>query len=411
MGRVSRRDFLKVAGATGAGVAVLGQAGLALRRLSPVSIENPLAAYPDRDWERVYRDQYHYDSSFTYVCSPNDTHACRFRAFVRNGVVMRTEANYDVGRYADQLGNTATAAWHPRGCAKGHTLHRRVYGPYRLRYPMVRAGWKQWAEDGYPYLTAELRDKYKFTSRGTDAFVRVSWDDASKYMAKTFVAVAETYSGDAGAARLKAEGYEPEMIAAMGGAGTRTMKFRGGMGLLGVLGKYGIYRFSNSLALLDARTRGVQPELALGGRNWSNYTWHGDQAPGFPFVHGLQSADVDFNDLRNSMLHIQVGKNLVENKMPESHWFHEVHGARRQDRDHRSRVQPAGDQVRLLDPVRPQTDTALFLGDHEDPDRREEVRRGLRASSSPTSRSSFGPDTRDQRSSAGRRVPELRAAV
>ncbi|MCI0439292.1 MAG: molybdopterin-dependent oxidoreductase, partial [Chloroflexi bacterium] len=58
--------------------------------------------------------------------------------------------------------------------------------------------------------------------------------------------------------------------------------------------------------------------------NWSNYTWHGDQAPGQPFVHGLQAADCDFNDLRNTKLHIQAGKNLVENKMPDSHWFIEI---------------------------------------------------------------------------------------
>jgi nitrate reductase alpha subunit len=41
------------------------------------------------------------------------------------------------------------------------------------------------------------------------------------------------------------------MIEDMGGAGTRTIKMRGGMGLLGVLGKYGMYRLCNSLALLD----------------------------------------------------------------------------------------------------------------------------------------------------------------
>ena len=362
MDRVSRRDFLKVAGGTAAGVLVLGQAGLALRRLTPVSVANPLEAYPSRDWEKVYRDQYHYDSSFTYVCSPNDTHACRFRAFVRNGVVMRSEANYDVARYADLFGNTATAAWHPRGCAKGYSLHRRVYGPYRLKYPMVRAGWKRWADDGFPYLTPGLRDQYKFTSRGTDTFVRLSWDDVSRYMAKTFVATAEHYSGDAGAKRLADEGYEPEMIAAMGGAGTRTMKFRGGMGLLGVLGKYGIYRFSNMMALLDAKIRGAKPEEALGGRNWSNYTWHGDQAPGFPFVHGLQSAEVDFNDLRDSLLHIQVGKNLVENKMPESHWFHEVMERGGKIVTIAPEYSPPATKSDYWIPIRPQTDAALFLG-------------------------------------------------
>ena len=110
----------------------------------------------------------------------------------------------------------------------------------------------------------------------------------------------------------------------MGGAGTRTIKTRGGMGLLGVLGKYGMYRMANSLALLDVHIRGVAPEEARAGRTWSNYTWHGDQAPGHPWVHGLQTSDCDFNDLRFSKLIIMDGKNLVENKLTDSHWFIEV---------------------------------------------------------------------------------------
>ncbi len=359
---VSRRDFLKVAGGTTVGVLALGRAGLALRRLTPVSVANPLDAYPDRGWEDVYRDQYRYDDSFAYVCSPNDTHACRMRAFVRNGVVTRIEQNYDGGRVGDALGNHDTQHWNPRGCPKGMTLHRRVYGPYRLRYPMVRGGWKRWADDGYPYLTAELRDRYGFTSRGTDSFVRVRWDEAYAYVAGAIVATAEHYSGESGAKRLLHEGYEPEMVEAMGGAGTRTIKMRGGMGLLGVLGKYGMYRFNNMLALLDARIRDVPPEEALGGRNWSNYTWHGDQAPGFPFVHGLQNADCDFNDLRNSALHVQVGKNLVENKMADSHWFHEVMERGGKIVAVCPEYSAPASKADYWIPVRPQTDTALFLG-------------------------------------------------
>ena len=103
-------------------------------------------------------------------------------------------------------------------------------------------------------------------------------------------------------------------------AGTRCIKMRGGMGLLGVIGKYGMYRLNNSLALLDSKVRGLSPEKALGGRNWSNYTWHGDQAPGHPFIHGLQASDCDFNDLRSSKLILMDGDNLVANKLPDSHW-------------------------------------------------------------------------------------------
>jgi nitrate reductase alpha subunit len=358
---ISRRDFLKVAGGATAGVLVLGQAGLALRRLAPVSVGNPLETYPDRDWERVYRDQYRYDDSFVYVCSPNDTHACRLRAFVRNGVVTRIEQNYDAGRIGDALGNKTTQHWNPRGCPKGMTLQRRVYGPYRLRYPMLRKGWKEWADDGYPYLTPELRDRYGFTSRGLDTFVRAGWDDVFSYMAGAIAATAEHYSGETGSERLLDEGYEPEMVEATAGAGTRTIKLRGGMGLLGVLGKYGMYRFSNMLAILDHLVRGVPPEEALGGRNWSNYTWHGDQAPGFPFVHGLQNADVDFNDLRNSALHVQIGKNLVENKMADSHWFHEVMERGGKIVAITPEYSPPASKADYWIPVRPQTDTAVFL--------------------------------------------------
>ncbi|MCH8064601.1 MAG: molybdopterin-dependent oxidoreductase [Chloroflexi bacterium] len=320
---VSRRAFLKLAGAAAAtGVALTSPTVLALRRFQPVAIGNPLENYPNRDWERVYRDQYAYDDSFTFVCSPNDTHACRLRAFTRNGVVTRIEQNYDSGNIKDLFGNKATEHWNPRGCPKGLSMHRRVYGPYRLQHPMIRQGWKQWADDGFPELTAENRDKYLFTDRGHDIFVRLSWDDAHDYAARGMIAIARAYSGEEGARRLAAEGYQPEMIEEMHGAGTRTIKLRGGMGLLGVIGKYGMYRFSNTLAFLDSHIRGIDVDDALGGRNWSNYTWHGDQAPGQPFVHGLQTSDCDFNDMIYTKLHIHAGVNMIENKMPDTHFFY-----------------------------------------------------------------------------------------
>ena len=98
---LSRRQFLKVSAGTVAAVAVADKV-LALTALQPViEVGNPLGEYPDRSWERVYHDQYRYDSSFTWCCSPNDTHGCRVRAFVRNGVVMRVEQNYDHQTYED----------------------------------------------------------------------------------------------------------------------------------------------------------------------------------------------------------------------------------------------------------------------------------------------------------------------
>ncbi len=306
-----------------AGTAFYVERKMAFLQAAP-GVTQPLKFYPNRGWEKIYRDQYAYDSSFTFVCAPNCTHNCRLRAFVRNGVVLRTEQNYDGQAVGDLDGKFATNAWNPRGCNKGATLTRRVYGPYRLKGPMVRAGWKQWADDGFPGLTAEMRTKYKFDSRGTDTFVKMNWDDTFNYAARGLQAVAKRYSGEEGKQILLSEGYQPEMVDAVEGAGTRTFKMRGGMGLLGVMGKYGMYRNSNMMALLDVNVRGVKQEEAKGGRNFTNYTWHGDQAPGVPFVTGLQNPDCDFNDMRNAKLHVGVGKNLVENKMADAHFFIEI---------------------------------------------------------------------------------------
>ena len=170
---IPRRQFLRWLGVGAGGAAMLPS----FRLLAAVPGENPLAGSVNRDWERIYRDQFRYDRQFDWVCSPNDTHACRVRAYVRNGIVVRLGATYDYQDYADLYGNKATVNWNPRQCAKGYTFHRVLYGPYRLRHPIVRKGWKAWADDGFPFLTPELRSKYLFDRRGEDEFVQISWDD------------------------------------------------------------------------------------------------------------------------------------------------------------------------------------------------------------------------------------------
>jgi nitrate reductase alpha subunit len=323
MMEVSRRRFLESCLAVGGGLLAAGPQSWAF---APVDVANPLGAYPDRDWEQIFLDQYRYDESFTWICAPNDTHMCRMRAFVRNGVMIRSEQNYDHDRYGDLYGNRATKAWNPRGCPKGYTMQRRVYGPYRLRGPVLRKGWKDWADAGFPSLSdhPELRSKYKFDDRGNDTFVRLSWNEAFRYAAAGIEAISRTYSGDEGKRRLLQDGYEQAMVDHVQGAGTRTIKLGSNLPIHGLVGKFGIYRFANLLGLLDHHVRGVPAEAARGGRDWNEYTWRGDQAPGHPYVHGLQTSDMDFNDLRFSKLVIQIGKNLIENKMPESHWLNEV---------------------------------------------------------------------------------------
>ena len=82
---ISRREFLEAASALGFGAFVAS----ATRAWALDAIDNPLARYPSRDWERVYRDLWKYDSTFTFLCAPNDTHNCILNAYVRSGVVTR----------------------------------------------------------------------------------------------------------------------------------------------------------------------------------------------------------------------------------------------------------------------------------------------------------------------------------
>src|SRR5437867_1913636 len=87
---------------------------------------------------------------------------------------MRVEQNYDHQTYEDLYGNRGTFSWNPRMCLKGYTFHRRVYGPYRLKGPMLRKGWKAWVDDGCPELSPEVKAKYRFTSRGEDDMLHVA---------------------------------------------------------------------------------------------------------------------------------------------------------------------------------------------------------------------------------------------
>ncbi|MFQ5854267.1 MAG: molybdopterin-dependent oxidoreductase [Anaerolineae bacterium] len=365
MRKFTRREFLKVGSAAVAGTALAG--GVDLAFLQPVSqIENPLAFYPNRDWETVYRDQYRHDYSFTFVCAPNDTHNCRLRGFVRNGVLTRIEQPYDVAKYRDLYGNTATPTWNPRGCLKGLAYMRRVYSPFRVRYPMVRAGWKAWVEAGFPRGEDGLPSREYFR-RGEDEWVRVSWEDAFALTAQAMLNIAETYSGDPGAEFLRAQGYPEEMLDTLQDAdgeyaGVRTIKCRGGMAFLGATRLTACYRFGNMLALLDNHLRGKGPEKSLGARTWDNYAWHTDLPPGHPMVHGVQTFDQEFNDFWNSDLIIMTGLNLVSNKMADPIWWQSAMERKKKIVVISPEYSASSPKADYWLSIRPGTDTALMLG-------------------------------------------------
>jgi hypothetical protein len=123
---LTRRRFLFQMASAGAGTTVVARAAMsAADHLQPLRVYNPLSNYPNRDWERVYRDLYASDSSFVFLCAPNDTHNCLLRGHVKNGVVTRISPTYGYSRGTDLAGNRASQRWDPRCCQKGLALVRR----------------------------------------------------------------------------------------------------------------------------------------------------------------------------------------------------------------------------------------------------------------------------------------------
>lgn len=115
---VSRRQFLYSMAAAGVSMSLIGQqARAAVRTLAPVTVDNPLGQYPERGWEKVYRDLYKSESMFTFLCAPNDTHNCLLNAHVKNGVVTRISPTYNFHKATD-LDGTAPASAGSRAAAR-----------------------------------------------------------------------------------------------------------------------------------------------------------------------------------------------------------------------------------------------------------------------------------------------------
>lgn len=320
--QVTRRDFIRISGLSLAGIANLGAT---FRVFEPVDrVENPLAFYPKRDWERLYRDIFRSESTITFLCAPNDTHNCLLTGQIKNGVITRIEPTHGYGKATDLYGLKASHRWDPRCCNKGLSLMRRFYGDRRVKGPMVRRGYYEWFRAGFP-RDAAGKPPAKYFQRGQDKWLRVTWDEVGDIIAKTQINVAQTYSGDEGRQRLEAQGHYPKvMLDTMDGAGTRTLKFRGSMPFLAVTRYTSPYRMANMMALLDHHVRGVSPKEAKGGRGWDNYAFHTDLAPGHPMVTGQQNTDYDLCLWEHSKLNILWGMNPFTTKMPDSHWLTEA---------------------------------------------------------------------------------------
>ncbi len=322
-GLVSRRAFMKIT--TGAGISMMlaGYQSDLFAFLEPAS-DNPLESYPDRNWEKIFRNIYETDGEYHFLCAPNDTHNCLLKAHVKNGVITRISPSYRYGEATDLYGNKASPRWDPRICQKGSGLVRRIYGDRRIKGAMVRKGFRDWVNDGFPRDPKTAKPPIKYFNRGDDKWLKLPWDEAYKLSAKALENIAATYSGKKGSEYLHTQGYDPAMIETMDEAGTQTFKFRGGMAFLGATRIFAYYRFANLMALLDEKIRKVPKEKVHGARGWDSYTWHTDLPPGHPMVTGAQTNEFELFSAERANLVIAWGMNWISTKMPDAHWLTEA---------------------------------------------------------------------------------------
>lgn len=103
----TRREFLKVSAESLPGLGLSSPLLSTLKSLP--EIENPLEFYPERGWQRAYRDQFRYDYAYHFLCAPNDTHNCLLKGYVKNDIITRIGPSYGYLNATDLYGNRASA--------------------------------------------------------------------------------------------------------------------------------------------------------------------------------------------------------------------------------------------------------------------------------------------------------------
>ncbi len=223
----------------------------------------------------------------------------------------------------------------------------------------------------------------EYANRGDDNWIETDHEEAYELAAKTFIELATQYSDldpdtevgtpedvldynerdwETGSESLLEQGYDERVVDQTDGAGIRSMVFRGGMPLLGVIRLFGQYRQANSMALLDNYVRDTGEDDALGAVGWDNYSFHTDLPPGHTMVTGQQTVDFDLVNTEYADHIVMAGINWICTKMADSHWLTEARlkGSKVTGifTDYNATASKCDEFIN----VRPGSDSALFLG-------------------------------------------------
>ena len=129
--------------------------GLALNYSSSALAADSQSQY--RSWEDVARKKWTWDKVSRSTHGTNCTGQCAFNVYVKNGVVWREEQQGEYGSSGD------APDYGPRGCQKGLSHSRYMYGKQRILYPLKRVGERgegKWERITWEQAMLEIADKF-----------------------------------------------------------------------------------------------------------------------------------------------------------------------------------------------------------------------------------------------------------
>ena len=178
------------------------------------------------------------------TCSPNCTGACAYNAMVYDGRVVSLI----------QASDYPEPEYNPRGCLKGQSMMNLIYGPDRLKKPLIRVG-----------------------KRGEGKFKAVSWDEALDFVAGKLAEIMRKYGPDSVAISVQVPGT-------------------------GYVHKGAMVRLASMFGW-----------SALHG-----YTMNGDLPAFWPMTFGVQTEEFESLEWANSKYIAIFGSNILVTRLPDA---------------------------------------------------------------------------------------------
>lgn len=268
--KLTRREFLHLSGAAMAFTVASRYFKFALDRVN------------------VLAQPIHSLKTIRSTCSPNDTGACGLVATVSDGriVSLIQAADYPEPQY------------NPRGCLKGLSMTKLIYGPDRLKHPLIRVG-----------------------ERGEGKFRVATWDEALDHLAEKLLVVMNNYGPDSVAVSVQVPGT-------------------------GYVQKGGLIRLASM----------------FGWSVLHGYTMNGDLPAFWPMTFGVQSEESESLLWSESKYIAIFGSNIMVTRVPDSKFINLARekGAKVIVVD--PNYSPTAAKADEWVPINPDTDTALALG-------------------------------------------------